>query len=45
MVFIKRKLPGNLYGFGIGKALGGKGKVYWGLFVNCGKWNLRFELR
>lgn len=43
MRFTRRKMPGNIYGFGIGKALGYKGKTHWGIFINWGRWNIRWE--
>ena len=39
----KRNLPGNLYGFGIGKASGWSGKNHWGVYLNFGRWHIRIE--
>ena len=36
------KLPGHLYGVSVGKALGAHGRCRWGLYINWGKWSVRF---
>ncbi len=43
--FSRRKMPGHLYGVGIGKALGLRGKTWWGIYLHWGRWHVRLEQR
>ena len=43
LIFQKRKMPGLLWGFSVGKALGRENKTHWGLYANWGRWQFRLE--
>jgi len=45
IAFSHRKMPGHLYGFSVGKALGVGGKTWWGIYANWGRWQFRLEQR